>query len=87
MSSDELRENFLEAAGLAGTGEGCPSSGEIWDAVSGEHQHPRFSSILDHIAACPACASTWRLARDLGAMTVTADASGTLEATGAAGWR
>ena len=87
MSSDELREKFLEAAGLAGTGKGCPSSGEIWDTVSAEHQHPRFSSILDHIAACPACASTWRLARDLGARAVTADATGALAATKAAGWR
>ena len=87
MNAGDLRERFMEAAGMADSGQGCPSSGEIWDAVSGEYHDAGFPAILDHTAACPACASTWRLARDLGAHAPAADSVGADAASRAAGWR
>jgi len=67
MNADDLRERFMAAAGVAGSGEDCPPPDQIWDAVSDEQSDARFGKILDHVVSCPACAIAWRLARDFGA--------------------
>jgi hypothetical protein len=42
--------------------EACPPSDRIWLAVRGELPPDELREILDHLAACPACAEDWRIA-------------------------
>jgi hypothetical protein len=42
--------------------EACPPSDRIWLAVRGELPPDELREIVDHIAACPACAEDWRIA-------------------------
>lgn len=43
----------------------CPSPETLWSAVRGELPAPRMSEVLDHVAACAACAEDWRLAAEI----------------------
>lgn len=68
MTNDELsrlREAFAApevSAKGAPEPEACPPSDQIWLAVRGELPPDELRAILDHIAACPACAEDWRIA-------------------------
>ena len=42
--------------------EACPPSDTIWLAVRGELSPDDLRGVLDHVAACPACAEDWRIA-------------------------
>lgn len=47
-------------------GEGsCPEPDRLWRAVAAELPAEERRALVDHTAACPACAEAWRLARDL----------------------
>ncbi|HEX3130740.1 MAG TPA: zf-HC2 domain-containing protein [Thermoanaerobaculia bacterium] len=62
-----LRTAFAAPA-VSGTSapepEACPPSDTIWLAVRGELPPDDLREILDHIAACPACAEDWRIAME-----------------------
>ena len=57
-----LRTAFAELAGPPPEPEACPPSDRIWLAVRGELPPDELREILDHVAACPACAEDWRIA-------------------------
>lgn len=62
--ADGLRRLFRErAVGEPAPGE-CPTPEQIWAAALDEAAQDEFRRVLDHTAACPACAAAWRLARD-----------------------
>lgn len=44
----------------------CPSPETIWSAVRGELPAPQMEAVVDHVAACAACAEDWRLAAEIG---------------------
>jgi hypothetical protein len=56
-----LREAFA-APGTAPEPEACPPPDRIWLAVRGELPPDELRELLDHVAACPACAEDWRIA-------------------------
>ncbi len=43
----------------------CPSPETIWSAVRGELSPPQMETVVDHVAACAACAEDWRLAAEI----------------------
>jgi hypothetical protein len=43
----------------------CPTPETLWSAVRGELPAGHLGEVLDHIAACAACAEDWRLAAEL----------------------
>jgi hypothetical protein len=57
-----LRKAFAAPAGPAPEPETCPPPDRIWLAVRGELPPAELRTVLDHIAACPACAEDWRIA-------------------------
>ncbi len=50
---------------------GCPEPERIWAAVHGELSAEETHDVIDHTAACPACAEDWRLAREVGRQTAS----------------
>ena len=62
---DRLREGFEGASNLAEGGVACPAAERIWESVEGELDRAANEEMLRHLAACGACAASWRLAREL----------------------
>lgn len=60
----DLRRAFQETAGRPAAP--CPTPETIWDAVHGALPAAEIRPVVEHLAACPACALEWRLARELG---------------------
>ncbi|HEV7518423.1 MAG TPA: zf-HC2 domain-containing protein [Thermoanaerobaculia bacterium] len=60
--SEDLRRAFTAPGGTAPRPEDCPSPETIWAAVHGELPPGELRDVVDHTAACPACAEDWRLA-------------------------
>src|SRR4051794_18967508 len=56
-----LRAAFAPPDPAADT-RSCPPPETIWSAVRGELEPRALRELLDHVAACPACAEDWRLA-------------------------
>jgi len=46
-------------------GEECPTPERLWQAVSGELEPASFQAIVEHTAACAACAEDFRLSREM----------------------
>jgi hypothetical protein len=67
VNAEDLKRQFQSTTGGASTGHSCPTPETIWDTIRLDDRHPEFGVLLDHVAACPACAIAWRLARDFGA--------------------
>lgn len=61
----EMQEAFLARAAEEPPGESCPDPERIWRAAQGEVSGEELRSLLDHGAACGACAQAWQLAREL----------------------
>jgi hypothetical protein len=61
----DLRDAFRERRTGAARPGACPSPERIEAAVDGRCESDELNEILDHTAACPACAAAWRLARSL----------------------
>jgi hypothetical protein len=59
-----LRAAFAASAD-APDPESCPAPEVIWAAVRGELPPSELRQVLEHIAACAACAEDWRLASEL----------------------
>lgn len=43
----------------------CPTPETLWSAVRGELPAERMREVVDHVAACAACAEDWRLAAEI----------------------
>lgn len=58
--TDRLRHVWAEDDRIAG---GCPDDARIFDAATGAAAPGEVEAIVDHLAVCGACATSWRLAR------------------------
>jgi putative zinc finger protein len=70
MSQDDqelarLRAAFAAPAAATPDPESCPSPETIWAAVRGELPPRELRDVVEHTAACAACAEDWRLAAEL----------------------
>ena len=83
----DLRNRLSDLVGRVPTdGSECPTDDRIWDAQHGEVPRDERLAIIEHVASCPECARTWRIAKDIGrhelAPVQTGDArSGALRST------
>lgn len=57
-----LRRAFASLSQPAPAPAACPAPEKIWEAVRGELPPAELRQIVEHMAACPACAEDWRLA-------------------------
>ncbi len=69
MSQDDqelarLRAAFAAPAPAAPEPESCPAPDAIWSAVRGELPPRELREVVEHVAACAACAEDWRLAAE-----------------------
>jgi hypothetical protein len=58
------RAAFAES-GPAPDAASCPTAETLWSAVRGELPAEQMREVVDHVAACAACAEDWRLAAEL----------------------
>jgi hypothetical protein len=69
MSQDDQQLARLRAAFAVASDaphpESCPAPEAIWSAVRGELPPGELRQVLEHTAACAACAEDWRLAAEL----------------------
>jgi hypothetical protein len=65
VPNDELRERYAVRLDRAAPDGDCPDDEAIWAASRGELPAKRASELLDHVAHCPACAESWRMAREI----------------------
>lgn len=77
MSQDDqklerLRAAFAAPAVAAPDPESCPSPETTWAAVRGELPPRELRGVVEHTAACEACAEDWRLAAELVRQSATA---------------
>lgn len=64
-TDERLRAAFATVAEVAGDGSTCPSAEALWACAAGPQQGEDFEATILHLTECPACATAWRLARDL----------------------
>ncbi len=57
-----MRRAFASLSQTAPEPAACPLPEKIWEAVRGELPPGEIRAIVEHMAACPACAEDWRLA-------------------------
>lgn len=60
-----LRRGLSSAYGISGDGTACPGARTIWESATDRLALEDDERIVLHIAACGACAASWRLAREL----------------------
>jgi hypothetical protein len=60
-----LRDAFASMAEVAGEGEDCPRSEDLWESARGRLGRREQEGVILHLGECTACATAWRLARDL----------------------
>lgn len=70
MSQDDqqlatLRAAFAALPAVAPNPESCPAPETIWSAVRGELPPGELRQVVEHTAACSACAEDWRLAAEI----------------------
>ncbi len=65
----EIRQAFTREPGIAPAPESCPPPATLWSALHGELPPAEARQVVDHTAACPACAEDWRLAWELESRT------------------
>lgn len=65
LGDRRLREEFAKVRNIAATGEACPEAAQIWDSAAEHLDHVENEKLIRHVAACGACAASWRLAREL----------------------
>lgn len=63
-----LREIWSRSA-PAGAGPGCPPDDEIWRAVQGQLPAEQAARLLAHSRECPACATSFAMAGEIGRQT------------------
>jgi len=65
--AEALRDAFSSSIEIAGDGNDCPSAEALWESAHGQLGAQDEEGILMHVGECPACATAWRVARDLAA--------------------
>ncbi len=78
MREDELKVRRLRSAFVETTPDdrptaACPPADAIWDAVGQGLEPGELRRVIGHVASCPACTESWRLASEI----VGDEASGT----------
>lgn len=77
MTTDQetlrLREAFASLAWDAVPQESCPEPERLWAGARGELAPGEVRELIEHTAACAACAESWRLAHRLDAELGEAD--------------
>jgi hypothetical protein len=85
LQLDRLRAAFAAPGEAPSPGTAaCPTDEAIWDAVHGALPPHRLREIVDHLAACPACAESWRIAMMFERADTEAAAAGEAASTPAA---
>jgi len=64
-SQETLLDAFAASIEVAGDGRACPTWEAIWKSAHRELERREEDVILMHVGECPACAASWRMARDL----------------------
>jgi hypothetical protein len=72
---ERLRGALASIAAEAGGGERCPSADRLWDSAGRRLSRGPNEEVILHLGECGACASAWRLARDLGAAEAAGSAA------------
>ncbi len=72
LQGDRLREAFASLAEVRG--DDCPSKEQLWASAHESLDRSRDEPIILHLAECTACASAWRLARELAQTSARSDA-------------
>jgi hypothetical protein len=67
VEDQRLRDAFQAGVAVAGDGTRCPTSERLWASAREELRGEENESIVLHLAECAACATAWRLARELAA--------------------
>jgi hypothetical protein len=60
-----LREAFAALAAVAGDGSRCPQPERLWASAREELAGSENDEVVLHLGECTACATAWRLAREL----------------------
>ncbi len=63
---EQLRAGLRGAAAEALPRDDCPSPDQLWLAATGAGTAGERIAVLDHVAACFACAEAWQLAIEVG---------------------
>jgi hypothetical protein len=63
--AEDLIRAFRSRTGASGDGITCPPAETIWESAAGALTRQDNEALVDHTAACAACATAWRLAREL----------------------
>lgn len=63
LQGERLREAFASRAEIGG--DDCPSKEQLWASANERLDRGSDEPIILHLAECTACASAWRLAREL----------------------
>lgn len=66
LQADELRRRFQSRSPERSPEAGCPDAGRLWEAALDRTSGRELREMVEHTAACPSCATAWRLARELG---------------------
>jgi hypothetical protein len=65
LPDERLREELAGVSEIAGDGKDCPSPETLWRSGRDELDPAENEEVVLHIAECTACASAWKLAREL----------------------
>ena len=65
LPDERLRKELAGVAEVAGDGKDCPSPDTLWLSGRDELDAADNEEVVLHIAECTACASAWKLAREL----------------------
>jgi hypothetical protein len=65
LPDERLREELAGVSEVAGDGKDCPSPETLWLSGRDELDSAENEEVVLHMAECTACASAWKLAREL----------------------
>lgn len=65
FTDERLRESLPEAGEPFDDGHECPDAEQVWLSARRRLEPERNEEILLHVAKCPACAMSWRIAQDM----------------------
>ncbi len=65
LDDRRLRDAFASLAETAGDGSRCPEAERLWASARQELSGRENEEVILHISECTACATAWRLAREL----------------------
>lgn len=63
--TQRLRDAFAATSPEDVATPGCPPAEQIWEAVNDELGPTELRQVLHHVASCPVCTESWRLASEI----------------------